>query len=118
MVSLDMLGPYDLSNANIDEFVFKTSEGNYALGVINQSSRKFVVKFVGRAEADLNVRLKQHVGKYPKFKYSYATSPQDAFNKVCRNFHDFGGSKKLGNKSHPTPPSYSDWKCPCCDTFG
>ncbi|WP_256361369.1 hypothetical protein [Methylomonas koyamae] len=86
------------------------------MGVINQNTHKFVVKYVGRAEEDLNVRLKQHVGKYPKFKFSYAASPQAAFEKVCRNFHDFGGTQKLGNTVHPKPPVHADWKCPCCGT--
>ncbi|WP_445370970.1 hypothetical protein ACH518_17220 [Methylomonas sp. HW2-6] len=114
MASLDMYGAYDLSLAKIDELVTKISEGNYALGVINQNTHKFVVKYVGRAEEDLNVRLKQHVGKYPKFKFSYAVSPQAAFEKVCRNFHDFGGTQKLRNTVHPKPPAHADWKCPCC----
>lgn len=116
MASLDMHGAYDLSLAKIDELVTKISHGNYALGVINQNTHKFVVKYVGRAEEYLNVRLKQHVGKYPKFKFSYAASPQAAFEKVCRNFHDFGGTQKLGNTVHPKPPVHADWKCPCCGT--
>ncbi len=114
MASLEMQGAYDLSIAKIDELVTKISEGNYALGLINQKTHKFIVKYVGRAEDDLNVRLKQHVGKYPKFKFSYAESPQAAFEKVCRNFHDFGGTKRLGNSFHPKPPAHADWKCPCC----
>lgn len=117
MASLEMQGTFDLSIAKIDEFVTEISEGNYALGAINQKTHKFIVKYVGRSEEDLNVRLKQHVGKYPKFKFSYASSPQAAFEKVCHNFHDFGGTQKLHNNIHPTPPFHADWKCPCCDIF-
>lgn len=118
MASLDMQGVYDLTNAIIDERVTQTSEGNYALGSINQKTQKFIVKYVGRSDSDLNVRLKQHVGKYPNFKFSYADSPKAAFEKVCRNFHDFGGTKKLINAIHPTRPADSDWTCPCCDHVG
>lgn len=117
MATLEMQGAYDLSNAKINELITESSEGNYALGVINQKTQKFVVKYVGRSETDLNVRLKQHVGKYPKFKFSYAPSAKAAFEKVCKNFHDFGGTKKLVNKIHPAPPAYSDWKCPYCSHF-
>ncbi|AMK78455.1 MULTISPECIES: hypothetical protein [Methylomonas] len=117
MASLDMQGAYDLSNAKINELITESAEGNYALGIINQKTNKFVVKYVGRSETDLNARLKQHVGRYPKFKFSYAASPKAAFEKVCQNYHDFGGSKKLLNHVHPTRPADVDWKCPCCNTF-
>lgn len=117
MASLEMQGAYDLSNAKIDELITRISEGNYALGIINEKTNKFIVKYVGRSETDLNARLKQHVGKHPKFKFSYASSPKEAFEKVCKNFHDFGGIKKLGNNIHPTRPLNTDWKCPCCNKF-
>lgn len=118
MASLEMQGAFDLTNHKIDELITRTCEGNYALGVINQKTKKFVVKYVGRSETDLNARLKQHVGKHPKFKFSYAASPQEAFEKVCKNFHDFGGVKKLVNHIHPTPPADTEWKCPCCNILG
>lgn len=117
MATLDMQGAYDLSYAKINELVTETAEGNYALGIINEKTQKFVVKYVGR-DSDLNARLKQHVGRHPKFKFSYAASPQEAFEKVCRNFHDFGGTVKLGNSVHPTQPTNTEWKCPCCPIFG
>lgn len=118
MASLDMQGPYDLTNLKIDELIAILSIGNYALGVINQKTNKFVVKYVGRSETDLNARLKQHVGRHPKFKFSLAATPEDAFQKVCRNFHDFGGAKKLVNSIHPVPPADSGWKCPSCNKLG
>lgn len=116
MASLEMQGAYDLSNVKINELITEISEGNYALGIINEKTNKFVVKYVGR-DTDLNARLKQHVGRHPKFKFSFASSSKAAFEKVCKNFHDFGGTKKLGNNIHPTRPANSDWKCPCCDKF-
>ncbi len=117
MASLEMQGAFDLCNATINELITEACEGNYALGVMNEKTNKFIVKYVGRSETDLNARLKQHVGKYPKFKFSYARSAKEAFEKVCKNFHDFGGSKKLVNSIHPTRPADVDWKCPCCDQF-
>lgn len=117
MASLKMNGPYLLNKDKIDEVVTETSAGIYALGYVNEKGT-FIVKYVGRADSDVNARLKQHVGeKYKQFKYSYATSPKAAFEKECRNYHDFGGSKSLDNKIHPDRPKNSSWKCPCCDTF-
>lgn len=115
MASLEMQGAYDLTNVKIDELISNSRVGNYALGIINQKTNKFVVKYVGRSETDLNARLKQHVGRHPKFKFSFATSPQEAYEKVCRNFDDFGGIKKLGNNIHPAPPAETEWKCPYCE---
>ncbi|WP_198390307.1 hypothetical protein [Burkholderia ubonensis] len=115
MASLEMQGPYDLSKEEIDKQITKTSAGNYALGSI--TGGKFIVMYVGRSDSDLNSRLKQHVDKHPKFKYSYASSPKAAFEKECKNFHDFGETEIFGNSIHPDRPADSEWKCPSCDTF-
>ena len=37
-----------------------------------------------------------------------------AFEKECRNFHDFGGVEKLDNDIHPDRPDGAAWKCPVC----
>lgn len=115
MAKLNMNGSYELSNEKIDQNVIKTSAGNYALGHTKDSS--FIVKYVGRSDDDLNKRLKDWVGDYKQFKYSYATSPKAAFEKECRNYHDFGENKKLDNEYHPDRPDGSTWKCPVCDVF-
>lgn len=116
MASLDMQGPFNLTNEEIDKQITKTSAGNYALGSVKDDGT-FIVKYVGRSDTDLNARLKAHVGKHPKFKYSYATSPKSAFEKECKNFHDFGGTDSLENDIHPDRPANSGWKCPSCKTF-
>ncbi len=117
MASLNMNGPYLLTKSNIDDEVTRTSAGNYALGYVNEE-KTFIVQYVGRADSDVNARLKQHIGeKYKQFKYSYATSPKAAFEKECQNYHDFSDSKRLDNKIHPDRPQNSSWKCPCCDIF-
>ena len=115
MASLDLNGPFDLSVAEIGRQITKTEAGNYALGKMDGT--KFIVQYVGRSDSDVATRLKQHVGKYPKFKFSYATSPKAAFEKECKNFHDFGTEKKLDNTIHPDRPANSGWKCPVCNIF-
>lgn len=112
MASLEMEGPFPLDVANIDKNVTRTEPGNYALGYLDE--KVFRVKYVGRSDDDLNDRLKDHVGNYKHFKYSYATSPKAAFEKECRNFHDFGEVKKLDNDIHPDRPDGAAWKCPVC----
>ena len=49
---------------------------------------------------------------YTSFAYSYARSAEAAFEKECRNYHDFGGSDGLDNEVCPesTPGSFGD--CP------
>lgn len=116
MASLDMHGPHDLDNKSSDANVTQTSPGNYALGKVQDST--FYVSYIGRSDTDVNARLKQWVGKkYSKFKFSYATSPKAAFEKECKNFHDFGGTERLDNDIHPDRPANSGWKCPVCNIF-
>ena len=116
MATLNMNGPYELTTEKVDEFITRTSAGNYALGYVKD--KKFIVKYVGRADDDLNDRLKVHVDEgYASFKYSYATSPKAAFEKECENYHDFGEKESLDNKIHPDRPDGCSWKCPKCDKF-
>ncbi len=115
MASLDMKGPYDFEAKTIDAQITKTSPGNYALGHLDKDG-DFIPKYVGRADDDLNGRLKAHVGeKYKKFKYSYADSEKVAFEKECVNYHDF--EKQLDNKIHPDRPEGKEYKCPKCRNF-
>lgn len=116
MASLEMKGAYDLSNDVIDEAITREAPGNYALGHVNDKGI-FIVKYVGRSDTCVKTRLKQHVDKHPKFKFSYASSPKAAFEKECKNFHDFGGTAKLGNSIHPDRPANANWKCPHCGIF-
>ncbi|MBA3045855.1 MAG: hypothetical protein FP824_06540 [Euryarchaeota archaeon] len=116
MASLGMEGPYELTSEKIDAIITRTSAGNYALGYMNGDS--FNVNYVGRSDNDVKKRLKDWVGEYKKFKFSYATSRKDAFEKECRNYHDFGGSKSLDNKLHPERPDDATWACPVCKIFG
>lgn len=116
MASLNMTGPILLGKDAIEKQVSRTSPGNYALGYVKDDGG-FIVQYVGRSDTDVNDRLKDWVGKYKSFKYSYATSAKTAFEKECNNFHDFGGTQKLANDIHPDRPNGSGWKCPRCKNF-
>ena len=115
MAILDMKGPYSLTTEQIDEVVTRTSPGNYALGKKNDEG-SFLAGYVGRSDSDVNDRLKYWArnSKRPLFKFSYATSAKSAFEKECRNYHDFDPP---GNDVHPQRPDGTDWKCPVCDIF-
>lgn len=117
MPRLEMNGPYDFHEKSIENEITRISAGNYALGRINKEE-KFIVEYVGRSDNDVKERLKQHIGeRYTKFKYSYASSSKEAFDKECKNYHDFGGSSTLNNKIHPDRPENTNWKCQFCDNF-
>ena len=112
MPSLDMNGPYELTNEKIDQTITRTTPGNYALGYVRELT--FYVLYVGRSDDDVNARLKQWVGhsRYTHFMFSYARSSRDAFEKECKNYHDF--DVPPDNKEHPKRPNGTDWKCPVC----
>lgn len=117
MPSLEMVGPFKLSISVIDEKVGKNKIGNYALGYVSNDKIHFIVRYVGRSDSDLNQRLKDHVNEsdeYQLFKFSYASSPIEAFKKECINFHDFGAEKYLDNKIHPDAPEGCGAICPIC----
>lgn len=116
MATLDMQGSCAFTTEEIDRVVTRTSSGNYALGRVEDDT--FYVSYVGRSDSDVNGELKSKLHlNYARFKYSYATSPKAAFEKECRNYHDFDGSEKLDNKIHPDRPNGTNWKCPVCNIF-
>lgn len=118
MASLEMDGPYKLDNETIDAIVTRTScAGNYALERRHEKG-SFIVNYVGRSDDDVKGRLKYWIERkpyYKRFKFSYASSAMAAFEKECKNYHDFGASEKLDNEIHPQRPEGTDWKCPICD---
>lgn len=119
MDSLDMPSSVlDLNEDTIDRNVIESVPGSYALGSYENNS--FYPLYVGRADFDLNSRLKQLVnGRFTHFKFSYARSPRIAFEKECRIYHACGGAEgPLLNEAHPQPFEGMLWKCPCCSIFG
>ena len=114
-----MEGPYVLLPDKIDEQITSRTPGNFALGYIVDTD--FIVLFIGRADDNLNAELKDFVfwrSDCLFFKYSVAKSPQEAFEKECINYHDFGESTNLRNVQHPEPAPNMNWKCPGCLKFG
>ena len=115
MSTLDMNGSYKLDEETVNKIVTKTSVGNYALGKKNEKGN-FSVCYVGRSDSDVKNRLLYWVenSSRPLFKYSYTTSIKEAFEKECKNYHDFDPTD---NDIHPDRPEGKDWKCPHCDNF-
>ncbi len=101
MAILDMTGPFALTGPVVDLVVRQGLPGNYALGY--DSNGTYIVRYVGRS--------------YSYFMYSYASSPKSAFEKECKNYHDFGGSESLDNEQHPDRPDGTDWTCQFCNEF-
>jgi hypothetical protein len=103
----------EVINTNVKETI-----GNYAIGVLYKET--FAVKYVGRSDTNLNQRLKDYIGKegYTHFMFSYAVNTIQAYEKECRNYHDFiDAGFRLDNKIHPDKPeNHPDWlKCPRCN---
>jgi hypothetical protein len=117
MPKLDMDGPHPFAEAEIDSGVEARRIGNYALGHVNDEET-FIVKYVGRSDTDLKRELKARLSpKYTHFKFSYATSIREAFEKECKNYHDFNTKGLLDNENHPDRPNGEEWKCPSCDAL-
>ncbi|WP_282604258.1 hypothetical protein [Pelagibius sp. Alg239-R121] len=129
MASLDMDGPFALDSKAIQSKV-AGNPGNFALGTMT-GNKRFAVRIVGRSDDNLQKtllkELKRGTGqpgffarlfagkkRINAFKFSHARDAQAAFSKECRNFHNFGGSKKLANKAHPAPPPGVKAACEYC----
>ena len=109
MTSPRLYGPFRLTEKGIDPNLQSKTPGVYALG--NTRNNLFIVRYVGRAD-DLKSGLRGHLeGPYRQFKFTYALSARDAFEKQCELFHDCVG---LDNRRHPSPPRGMDLSCPRC----
>ena len=122
MASLNMGISYNLTYDEIDRLVLENSIGNYAYGYLNDKG-VFIVCYVGRSDTDLKERIKHGIEdmkadptcRYERFKFSYADSIQEAYEKECQNYHDFGGEEGyLRNKEHPAKPDRYEGTCPIC----
>jgi hypothetical protein len=79
-------------------------------------SAKAAYGYRHRGPLPLGVPAPDRVGigvdsSYTSFAYSYARSAEAAFEKECRNYHDFGGSGGLDNEARPVSTPGSSWEC-------
>lgn len=123
MASLNMRGPFPLTDEEVDLRVEEGKIGNYAYGYVEERDGRqiFIVRYVGRSTTDLRAEIKKRhksENKFTKtdceqFKYSYAETEREAYEKECQNFHDFGGEQSLLNDVHPAKPEDNGtYKCP------
>ncbi len=116
MPSLEMNGPFKLNATTIKNKVAQGKIGNYALG--HMKGNTFIVEYVGRSDNDVAWRLECHIPEgYQYFKFSYANTIKAAFEKECRNYHDFGENVQLNNKIHPNRPKGCNYECPRCNIY-
>lgn len=108
-----MTGPYLYGSASIDAQVRHRTIGNYALG--NMRADGFIPYYVGRSDTDLNQELKSYIGEkmYSHFMFSYAASAREAYQKECKNYHEF--VRQLTNEAHPAKPAGASYSCPFGD---
>ena len=103
----------NLDSGTITDEITKKSPGNYAIGYVSEDG--FVVRYVGRSDSDISDRVKDYIqkrnSKFNKFKFSYAASSKEAYEKECRNYHDFNPPL---NDIHPRKPDGTKYKCPVC----
>ena len=108
---------YRLTPTMIKNIVTQKKPGNYRLGkLVNGQSR---IKYVGRSDTDVAFRLLTHISEgYSWFKFCYADSAEEAFERECNEYHANGGPEgKLDNVRHPDRPKGSNYKCPRCKIF-
>ena len=114
MPKLDLrLGPFEFDVKTIEAKVEGGRKGNFALGYLKEPTGGFVAKYVGRSDTDLKEEILFSLpksAKKQKFKFDYAETEKEAFEKECRNFHDF--RKQLENEIHPRRPKDKNYACP------
>ena len=116
MASLDMLGPFALTDNEVNKRVPENVMGNYAFLQKKWLTDKYLVRYVGRSDSDLKKEIKQQMKTdcakgCTHFKFSIASTKKEAFEKECRNYHDFGGRDHLHNENHPDKPDGTKYKC-------
>ena len=123
MPSLNMRGPFILTDEEVNNRVDSGKMGNYAYGYLQEREGRqiFIVRYVGRSLTDLREEIKSRhksEAKFTKldceyFKFSYAGSVREAYEKECQNFHDFGEQESLLNEDHPSKPTDNgSYHCP------
>jgi hypothetical protein len=103
---------YALTTSSVAETVTQTAPGIFILGQTIEGT--FHVKYVGWDAEDIGAAIKFQVGLFNRYKYEYALSAEEAFEKVCILYHMFLPAR---NKAHPEWHCHSDVECPMCDMF-
>lgn len=92
------------------ENVNRVPEG--ILGIFQLSKGTADIAYVGRADDDLQHRLKDFLGKgYTHFQWVQLPWVKETFEMHCRLYHHAGGRKRLDNRDHPMPPQGKTWTC-------
>jgi hypothetical protein len=113
------MGPesFDFNENEITTHVEAWRIGNYAIGTVLPNS-KFAVTHLGRSDVDLKQELLLNLPtagpQRNQFKFSYAASAKEAYEKDCRLFHNLY-HWGIDNKTHPSPPTGTSYPCPVPD---
>ena len=110
MPSTGFVSTYPLTCAGITQNVGLVMPGVYALGDIDQNGA-FYVRLVGRSDNDVGGRLRDYLGKYQAFMFSYYRSAREAYEKECELYHAFDPND---NDFHPDSPANALRICPWC----
>ena len=103
---------YALTTSSVAETVTQTVPGVFILGQSIEGT--FHVKYVGWDAEDVAGAIKFQVGLFNRYKYEYAVTAEEAFEKACILYHMFLPAR---NKAHPEWHGHSDVECPMCDMF-
>jgi len=114
MAETGLNGPFPLTAAEIDREITAKGPGVYVLDRSHDDG-PFHISYVGRSDTDLKARLHEHGERYKRFKYEYHATPEDAFAKECRLYHEYNPPSTI---AHPPRPNGSKWKCAECKVFG
>jgi hypothetical protein len=111
-------GHYLFDRQTLRMFITRISPGNYALGTLDVNGT-FIIGYIGRSDVDLHAELMVKLSllspKYSHFIYCYMLSPRAAFEMECLLFHKLGESDRLLNKTHPSRPAGTEYRCPICE---
>lgn len=82
------------------------------LGVFQLARGEANIAYVGRADDDLQARLREHLDKgYTHFQWVQLPWVKETFEMQCRAYHHAGGRRRLDNPDHPYPPEGKFWQC-------
>jgi hypothetical protein len=99
---VSLAGLFRLDHATINKEVTEHRPGVYVLMSEHNSSGK--LEYVGRADDDLNERLKDLMNSFGWFFFAYADSAADAYQKEAALYRHINPP---ANGAPPTPPGTS-----------